>query len=77
MASSKITYTPITNIKDSVVVDDDLVKVDTYDSYMDVFTMTNPRIGRKRKDTLMNISLYDDIVIIDDVDCKVLRMTTI
>ena len=75
MSKSKIVFTPTTNIKNNAVVDNDLVRVETYDSYMDIFLMVNKN-GDKRKSNLMGVSVYDDLIIIDDVKYTILRMLT-
>jgi len=38
MATSTITITPVTNIKNMAVVNNNKVETEFYDSYMDVFT---------------------------------------
>ena len=71
--NSTITITPIDNIKDFAVVNNDLVTRKTYDSDMDVLLMKNKN-GKKRMSNLMGVSLYDDLVIIDGVKYKILHM---
>ena len=71
--NSTITITPINNIKDFAVVNNDLVTRKTFDSDMDVLLMENKN-GKRRMSNLMGVSLYDDLVIIEDVKYKVLHM---
>jgi hypothetical protein len=72
--NSTITYTPTTNIKDNSVVDDKLVRVLTYDGRMDVFTFFNIKSKETRRSNLMDVSLYDDEIVEDDIHYKILHM---
>ena len=71
--NSTITITPIDNIKDFAVVNNDLVTRKTFDSDMAVLLMENKN-GKRRMSNLMGVSLYDDLVIIEDIKYKVLHM---
>lgn len=71
---STITITPITNIKDQMVIDNQQIEVRTYDSDMDVFTFYNIRDDRTRRSNLMTVSLYDDLIIEGSKQYKILRM---
>ena len=71
--NSTITITPIDNIKDFAVVNNDLVIRKTFDSDMAVLLMENKN-GKRRMSNLMGVSLYDDLVIIEDIKYKVLHM---
>ena len=74
---SQISYTPVSNIIDGAILDGKLVKSGAYDSYNDTFKMVDKRgFVPDRTDTLINVSLYNDIVIIDGVHCKILGMLT-
>lgn len=72
-----LTYTPLTNVdmEKRVVIDNNLVKKETFGRET-LFTMLDTKSGKTRQDKLMNISLYDDIVTINSVDCKPLHMLT-
>lgn len=72
---SQIEFTPISNIVNNLIHDPNLISRRRFDSDNDVFKVTN-ECTRDRMDTLMNISLYNDIVTIDGVECKILSMLT-
>lgn len=71
---STIWITPTTNIENQAVVDNNKVEEKTYDSHMDVFTFYNKKTDRTRKGTLINVSLYDDVIVEGDVKYVILRM---
>ena len=71
---STIIITPTTNIKDYAVVDNTKVEKRTYDSDMDVFTFYNQRYQNTRRSNLMSISLYEDVIVENDIHYKVLQM---
>lgn len=75
MAVSVITYTPISNIADGVLKDAGIYSRIECDAYNDMFTMKNPK-RPDRMDTLINVSLFDDTVVINGQDCKILHMLT-
>ena len=70
---STITITPVDNIKDFAVINNDLNTVETHDSDMDVLLMENKN-GKRRMSNLMGVSLYDDLIVKDNVKYKVLHM---
>ena len=70
---STITITPIDNIKDFAVIDNNLNTVETYDSDMDVLLMENKN-GKRRMSNLMGVSLHDDLIVKDTVKYKILHM---
>ncbi len=72
--NSTITITPITNIKDYRVIDDSKVEIRTYDSDQDYFTFYNVRLQMERKSNLINVSLYEDVIVENGVNYKILRM---
>jgi hypothetical protein len=71
---STILITPTTNIVNMAVVDNSKVEKRTYDSDMDVFTFYNVKREHTRKANLMDVSLYDDVIVENDVHYKILRM---
>ena len=70
---STITITPVDNIKDFAVINNDLNTVETYDSDMDVLLMENKN-GKRRMSNLMGVRLYDDLIVKGDVKYKILHM---
>lgn len=74
---STILITPTTNIKDLIVIDETQIETRTYDSKMDVFEFYNVRHQDSRKSNLMDVSLYDDVIVEDGKNYKILRMLTI
>ena len=77
---NKIRITSVTNIVDNSVVDNDLVEAREYDAYMDVFHLFDTIREKHRSSNLMGISIYDDLIIFNevsgDVQYKVLHMLT-
>ena len=73
---STILITPTTNIKDLIVIDETQIETRTYDSKMDVFEFYNVRHQDSRKSNLMDVSLYDDVIVEDGKHYKILRMLT-
>jgi len=71
---STIIITPTTNIKDFRVVDEEQIETRTHDSKMDVFTFYNEKEKCNRKSNLMDVSLYDDLIVEGDKQYKILRM---
>lgn len=76
MTQSQVTFTALTNIDArNVVIDNEKVYTKRYDSYNDTFKMTAS--GREdRTDTLINVSVYDDVVYFDGVPSKIIIMRT-
>lgn len=75
MSKSTITITPVTNIENSRVVDNDKVTTETWDSY-DPHTFRNVPSDKTRKDTLIHVSLYDDVIVREKEEFKILHMLT-
>ena len=71
---STITITPVTNIKDYSVIDNSLITTETHDSDMDVFTFLNVKTERKRRSNLMSVSLFNDVIVREDGNYKILHM---
>lgn len=71
---SEITITPISNILNHRVIDEDKIQIRSYDTNMDVFEFYNQRYQESRKSNLMNVSLYDDVIVEGDEKYKILRM---
>ena len=76
MAKSTITITPTTNIKDGAVVDNRKVTKETHDSRMKMFTFYNVNEKETRKGNLIEVSLYNDHIVRDNVQYKILQMLT-
>jgi hypothetical protein len=70
---STITITPVDNIKDFAVINNDLNLIETHDSDMDVFLLENKN-GKRRVSNLMGVSLYDDLIVKGDIKYKILHM---
>ena len=73
---SRMHITNVSNINfDKMeVIDNSKVKEYVHDTYNDIFLFEDIRSGIKRKDTLINVSLYDDLIIWGDEKFKILRM---
>ena len=71
---STILITTTDNIKDGAVIDNSKIQKQVHDSCMDVFTFENQKNGKQREDNLMNVSLYDDLIIKDENKFKILHM---
>ena len=71
---STILITPVDNIIDNAVVDNEKVTSGTYDTLMDVFVFYNEKRKEKRRANLMDVSLYEDLIIKDDIQYKILSM---
>lgn len=71
---STILITPTTNIKDYRVIDAKKVETRTYDNDMDVFTLYNQLHQYTRRANLMDVSLYEDVIVEGETQYKILRM---
>ncbi len=71
---STIAITPVTNIKNFAVIDNSKVEKRTYDSDKDNLIFFSTKSDKKRTDTLINVSLYDDLLIEGEVKYKILTM---
>lgn len=77
MASqSKIQTTPFLNINAGSLVDKTKIETKTYDTYMDVFTFRNIKNNITWRGCLMHVSIYDDLIIEDGIEYKILSMLT-
>ncbi len=72
--NSTITITPVSNIKQGTVIDNSLVTSETHDSDMKVFEFYNFKTKTKWMGNLMHVSLYDDLIIKEGVEYKILHM---
>lgn len=72
--TSTILITPVTNIQDLRVVDPSKVEKRVHDSRMDIFTFFNVRHQTTRRANLCDVSLYDDVIVENDIHYKILRM---
>ncbi len=73
---STILVTPVSNIKDYRVVDESKIEKRTHDSRMEVFTFYNVVQKETRKANLMDVSLYDDLIVEGEEQLKILHMLT-
>jgi len=73
---STILITNIQNINfdQMQVIDNSKVLEEKYDSHMDVLLFENKNNRERRRSNLMNVSLYDDLIIKDDGKYVILRM---
>jgi len=76
MTTAIITITPVTNIKNNVVVSMNKVETEFYDANMDMLTFYNVKTGKTRKGNLMTVSLYDDRIVREDSRYHILHMLT-
>ncbi len=79
MKQSTITITNVDNIdyNNACVIDESKIEVKTFDSLIDIFTFHNIITCETRRANLMDISLYDDLIINEDgTRSKVLNMVT-
>ena len=80
MSIAIITITPTTNIANSAVIDNSLVEVKEYDAHDHTFHFYDIIRKKHRFNALINVSLYDDVIIFDetsgDVQYKILAMKT-
>lgn len=73
---SKILITNLDNIDfhNSCVIDNEKILTEVYDSDMDVLIFENIKTNRQRRANLMNVSLYDDLIVREETKYKILRM---
>ena len=76
VAISKIVITPITNIAGGRVINQDAVETREYNSRMDVFLFHNRERNEMRKGNLMDVSLYNDLIVENEIYYKILHMLT-
>ena len=74
-AESKITYTPISNIKDNRVIDISLVITKSFDTFR-ALNVKDIKRNLERDKCPIDLSLYDDHLIFDKVEYKILSMLT-
>ena len=74
--TSKILITNIQNIdfEKMQVIDNSKVLEEKYDSDMDVLLLENKNNGSQRMSNLMNVSLFDDLIVKNNEKFKILRM---
>jgi hypothetical protein len=73
---TKITITNINNIdfSENKVIENSKVEKRIFDSYLDSFLFENINTNKQRKDCLMNVSLFDDLIVIEKEKYKILAM---
>lgn len=72
--TSTIWITPTANIKDLRVIDESKIEKREYDTDKDVFEFYNIRHQYTRRSNLMIVSLYEDVIVENEVNYKILRM---
>ena len=77
MSKSKVHLTPVSNIVNNHLVDKTNVIQREFDSLKDGFTFINTNTNEERVDNLMNVSVYDDIMVYENKQYKILHMLTI
>ncbi len=70
----KLTITETNNIKDYQLIDQKLISIVYYDKSDELVFENN--VGELRNDRLINVSLYDDLIILNDKKYKILNMLT-
>lgn len=80
MATSIIRITPITNIVQGKVVNNDLIEVREFDAYLDRVHLYDFIRNKDRYTCLIHASVYDDLIIFDEeskeIKYKILSMLT-
>lgn len=76
MTTSKITITPTSNIENSQVVDIKLVTTESHDSRDLKFILRNTINNITRRGDLINVSIYDDVIVRGSNEFKILNMLT-
>jgi|TARA_R110000782_G_scaffold201095_1_gene289865 hypothetical protein len=74
--TSTILITNVQNIDfgKMIVIDNSKVFEEKYDSDIDILLLENKNNGRQRMSNLMQVSLFDDLIIKDNEKFKILRM---
>jgi len=75
---SQILITNIKNIdfKENKVINNSQIVKQIHDSDMDIFTFENIRTGKQYRGNLMNVSVYDDLILENNEKFKILHMLT-
>jgi len=74
--TSRITITPVDNIRNFAVIDNNKVEVREADYNMDTFEFYNLIRQESRRSNLNHFSLYDDLIVENGTKYKVLQMLT-
>ena len=74
-------YSKVWNINqvdgiEAEVVDNDKIQKRIYDSDMDVFVLYNLKTLKKRRANLMSVSIFDEVIVEDEIEYKILQMIT-
>lgn len=72
--NSTILITPTTNIRNNTVVDESKIEKRICNTLMDVFTFRNVKQNEKRRENLMHVSLFDDVIVEGNTEYKILQM---
>lgn len=60
---STITITPVENIENNAVIDNDLITQETYDTHKDTLIFKNMINNKIRVDFLITVSIFDDVIL--------------
>jgi len=71
---SSVLITPLSNVDGNTIIDYDLLEEKEFDSSEDLLDIFNVKFNEQRKGYLINISIYEDCLIFDGVNYKILRM---
>ena len=71
-----ITNTDNVDFEKSIVIDNNNILTEVYDSDMDIFLFENVNTGKQRRTNLMSVSVYDDLIVREEIKYKILRMLT-
>jgi len=71
----KLVLTPIFNIENGKIIDDLKVQKRQYNEHSKL-EFENIKTKESREDTLINVSIYDDLIIEDEEKLKILSMFT-
>lgn len=74
MRKSTILITPISNIRNFKIINEKKIEKRTYDSHMDIFTFYNEKDKEIRRSNLMDVSLYEDLIVENEKQYKILQM---
>lgn len=73
---AEILITPISNIENNRIIKNDKVEKRICCNRTNIFTFFNVPLQKTRKDTLINVSLFDDLIVEKRIKYKILRMTS-
>ena len=71
-----IIVTPVDNIGDFTIIDAKKVERRIYDNKMDTFTFLDTTTNEKRCSNLQSVSIFNDVILENDKQLKILKMIT-